>query len=172
VGDIGLRLALVIELADRTCGGREGQRAPGKSQRLFRRGIRRQAMLLGDNRRIHRIAARAGCSGLLTRWRSGGLLSRLRRILGTRAGHHAERDKREGEARMARGGETDGHLCSSPASRNPPKRPHSPYQPGFPGSKRVLAQNCDSLALFASAQTCLAFYSSSAPDPVTSSGGG
>src|ERR1700684_981028 len=46
VGDIGLRLALVVEQADRTGGRREGERASRERQRLFGGGIRRQAMLL------------------------------------------------------------------------------------------------------------------------------
>ena len=52
VGDIGLRLALVVEQADRARGRREGERAPGENQRLLGRGIRRQTMQLGSDRRI------------------------------------------------------------------------------------------------------------------------
>ena len=52
VGDIGLRLALVVEQADRTGGGGEVERAPGKRERVSGGGIRRQAMLLGGSRRV------------------------------------------------------------------------------------------------------------------------
>ena len=121
VGDIGLRLALVVEQADRTGGGRESQRAPGKRQGLLGGGIRRQTMLLGRGRRSRAGGAPACSARLLTRRRRRGLrLVRRSRILGARAGDQGERKQRDGEADMTRRGEMVGHVCSSPASRNPP----------------------------------------------------
>ena len=65
VGDIGLRLALVVEQPDRACGGGEVERAAGQRQRLPGGGIRRQAMLFGHRRR----GGAPACPTLLARWR-------------------------------------------------------------------------------------------------------
>ena len=112
IGDIGLRLALVVEQPDRTRRGREIERAPRQRQRLSGGRIRRQPMLLGDDRRSRRSGGAA--SGFLAGWRRCGL--RLRSILGARAGQHRERQKHNRDPSMARRGESDGHIRSLPAS--------------------------------------------------------
>ena len=81
VGDIGLRLALVVEQRNRAGGGGEVERPPGKRERVSGGRIRRQPVLLGG-RRIRSVAARAGGARLLPRRRCRLMLLRLRRILG------------------------------------------------------------------------------------------
>jgi hypothetical protein len=50
VGDVGQRLALVVEYADRAGGGTKIERAAGQIERMLRGRIRREAMWL-DRRR-------------------------------------------------------------------------------------------------------------------------
>jgi len=113
-GDIGLRLALVVEQRNRAGGGGEVERPAGKRQRMPGGRIRRQPALLGDER-IRRVAAHAGGAGLLSRWRCCGWLLRGRRILGARAHHHRQYGKHQRQAQLARRDEANGHVRCSPA---------------------------------------------------------
>src|SRR5205814_8892692 len=97
----------------------------------------RQAMLLGDGRRIRGIGAtpaRSAC--LLTRGRRSRLLLRwLWRILGARAGHYRQHEKRKGEAPMAQRGDNVHHVRSSPVAATSLARPRAPHAPAFTGWK-------------------------------------
>jgi hypothetical protein len=90
-------------------------------------------MLFGGGRRTRGGAVPARSSRFLTRGRCGRL-RRLRRILGARPRHHGENEKREDNARMARRGKMNGHvsIVSLLPALNP-ARPHSSYEPRFPG---------------------------------------
>ena len=67
VGNIGLRLALVVEHADRPCSSAEIERPARERQRLRRGGIRWQAVLFGG--RGLGCSSATPCSALLVRWR-------------------------------------------------------------------------------------------------------
>ena len=97
VGNIGLRLALIVEQADRACGRSEGKVAAGKIEALLGRRIRRQLVLLGG---------RLCCGGGGTARALPGLLPRRRgrrgRLLGADLAGDQNCRKSKGDAEVTR----------------------------------------------------------------------
>ena len=122
IGDVGQRLALVVEHADRAGGRREIERAAGQIERLLRGRIRRQTVRLGAA--AIGDALRAAAAPALLSGRRRRLGARLRRIVRARKARERESRHRQHQGRAAERRQTRDHdrsPCPAVESRCAPK---------------------------------------------------